>query len=83
MIDGRGREVPLRVEVVQTPIELAQMPPVSHREQHAKLVGQVPPPTVEYRQVGNVPYALGLLLYTMLSMGAGILMGWAMRGGGL
>lgn len=42
-----------------------------------------PPPTVEYRQVGNVPYAFGLLLYTMLSMGAGILMGWAMRGGGL
>lgn len=63
MIDGRGREVPVRAT-----------------DPLAKLV---PPPTVEYRQVGNVPYALGLLLYTMLSMGAGILMGWAMRGGGL
>ena len=42
-----------------------------------------PPPTVEYHRVGNVPYAFGLLLYTMLAIGTGILMGWAMRGGGL
>lgn len=44
------------------------------------MVKLVPTPTVEWRLRGQVPYAAGLLAYTVLAMGAGFLMGLAMHG---
>lgn len=40
-----------------------------------------PPPTVEWRPAGNVPYACGLMAYTVLAMAAGFAAGLAFRGG--